>query len=129
MLVLLMAACAPIDDVGALDVLSRAGPVADATGRDAGTDAAADASRPCKMLSDACTSCIAIVKCLAEWTACLAETPCRQGIPVVRNCDCDAQLLDAGALVQCGATFQAVGMNAVALAQCTVAQCATECGL
>lgn len=144
------AACAPIDDIGELDVLSRPPPAMVSTS-DAGAanDAAPDvaemvadvaprfdvveppreASTTCKMLSDQCTYCMSISRCVLEWGACFADTQCLLALRTVRNCNCDAQTSDAGSLTLCQQAFQAVGMPSTDLATCIVASCAADCGI
>lgn len=127
------AACAPIDDVAELDVLSHpAPPAGGAMPYDAGSDvadSARDGFTTCKMQSALCTVCISTSKCLAEWSECLADAPCLHALPVVRSCICDAQTFDAGSIVLCGQDFDAVGTAAAGLAACIVGFCTAECGL
>jgi hypothetical protein len=137
------AACAQIDDVGELDVLSRP-PVAGFVANDAGADVAAarddvdprpdvveprDVFTSCKMQSVACTVCMSTSRCFVEWGACLADMPCLQAIPIVRACNCDAQMFDAGSIALCGEEFQAVNPAAASLAACIISSCATDCGI
>jgi hypothetical protein len=125
------AACAPIDDVAELDVLSNrhdAAPNDDLSRGDA-AEPAPDVLTTCKMQSAPCTICTTTAQCLTPWTKCLADVACLHAIPVVRSCDCDAQMFDAGSIAACGQAFQSVGPAAADLAACLVASCAAECGL
>lgn len=143
----ILTACAPIDDVGALDVLSRPPPAAGATVGDAGIDTVnveprADGGAPgadvveprdalttCKMQSVACTVCMSMAQCLPEWGECGADVPCLAALPVVRSCNCEAQMFDAGSIARCGQDFQAVSEPAAHLGACIVASCAVDCGI
>ncbi len=139
------AACAPIDDVGELDVLSRPPPAVIAPANDAGPDAVesgadvaarldvvvpmGEASTTCKMLSEECTYCMSISRCVLEWGACFADTSCLLALRTVRNCNCDAQMFDAGSLALCQQAFQAVGTPSTELTACIVQSCQADCGI
>ncbi|MEO8918484.1 MAG: hypothetical protein ABI488_13740 [Polyangiaceae bacterium] len=107
---------------------SNGGGTAAAGSAGGGTAGAGTAGGPtlCSFITGECNSCIPD-KCAAEGAACLADTNgCYVALGDLSVCVCGASNNTTSA---CLMTLGATGTLAKALADCSKAKCATECGL
>jgi hypothetical protein len=82
----------------------------------------------CYAASDDCTNCVQSV-CIAEATACMADTVCTAASDALLGCLCNAQHEHSVVTgVVCEHAFLDAGSTAVEAAACLEAQCACLCG-
>jgi hypothetical protein len=139
--------CGAADNDGVLDVLSElsdGGVPAELSDGAASADASdgaapvedggaspheANISPNCATDTVACRTCRTVTMCLAPWLDCTADGTCIRADRTATSCICNAQMTDPGAIASCEAAFRATGTQAVALDDCVVSRCASECGL